>query len=289
MTVVLLTVGATPLRQDDLTPGEAAQFAAVPGPVRQRSWLVARRALRRALTACGRPADTSGYPLPSPVVSLSHSAEVAVAAVPGVPSGVAGVGVDVELDRLPDPRIARLFLTASERAWVADRPAELLRLWTVKEALFKADPGNAGTVLIDYALDDPAAVRGGAHRASGPAFRYASASLRRGSLSVALALALHSDSERTDPDSERTDPVRTIDHEQVAQRISDLVAVPVERLTPDVMVSELVPDSFMFIEVAVDLQEEFDVVLTQQDLKTIVTVGDLVAVLQSRQAGAAAS
>jgi acyl carrier protein len=81
------------------------------------------------------------------------------------------------------------------------------------------------------------------------------------------------------------DPVQTVDFDLMAARISTLISVPVERLTPDATVAELVPDSFMFIEVAVDLQEEFDVVLSQHDLKDVHTLGDLAALLQSRQAG----
>ncbi len=292
MTVVLLSAGVTPLREDELTPGEAAQFAAVAGPARRRSWLVARRALRRLLEGCGRVADTSVYPLPSPAVSLSHSAELAVAAVPAVPATVAGVGVDVELDRRPDPRTTRFFLTTDERDWATDRPTELLRLWTVKEALFKADPGNAGAVLTDYQLDDPAAGSGSADRAGGHSLRYTSVVLRRGVLSVAVAVAGNAvpccHLEPLCP-TERTGSVQTVDYQRVTQRISKLTGVPVERLTPQVTVAELVPDSFTFVEVAVDLQEEFDVVLNQQDLKNIVTVGDLVAVLQDRQASSAAS
>jgi acyl carrier protein/phosphopantetheinyl transferase len=264
---VLLCAGSEPLPTGDLTTGEAAQFARVPGAVRRRSWLAARRQLRRALTACGRPSDTAAYSLPSASVSLTHSAELAVAAVACAP--VAGVGVDLELDRKPDPRTARFFLSADESAWAAGRPAELLRLWTVKEALFKADPDNAGTVLADYLVADPAARRGRAHR-DGHTFRYATTQLRRGALTVAVL-------------PERTSAVQTVEYDQVTQRISALVAVPAERLTPEVTIAELVPDSFMFIEVAVDLQEEFDVVLTQDDLKDIVTVGDLVSVLRRRQ------
>lgn len=274
MTVVLLSASTTPLLEADLTPGEADQLSIVKGSARRRSWLIARRALRHAMTVSGRTTDSSQYRLPSPVVSLSHSAELAVAAVPAGPSAVAGIGVDVELDQRPDPRTARFFLSPHERCQAADRPSELLRLWTVKEALYKADPGNADTTLYDYVLDDPTAHSGGARRGGGPSFHYRSIPLLRGSLSVAVTAST---------DIERTDPMAAIDYQQVAQRISKLTGVPASRLTPEVTVAELVPDSFMFVEVAVDLQEEFDVVLTQQHLKNIATVGDLVAVLQDQQ------
>jgi acyl carrier protein len=277
MTLVLLSTSSTPLGEHELTPGETAQYAVVPGAARRRSWLVARRALRRALGCCDRGVDTSGFTMPNPLVSLTHSAELAIAAVPADPGRVAGIGVDVELDRCPDPRTARFFLTAAERRWAGDRPADLLRLWTVKEALFKADPHNAGTVLTDYVLATPRAGRGLAFGPDGRRFHYRTTRLHRGALSVAL----HLHPERT--------VMTPIDYQQVIKRISLLTSVPVARLTPDVTIAELAPDSFTFVEMAVDLQEEFDVVLSQEDLKDIVTVKDLVSALQAQQDDQAAS
>jgi acyl carrier protein len=78
--------------------------------------------------------------------------------------------------------------------------------------------------------------------------------------------------------------VQTIDFDRIAAQISAVISVPAERLTPEATIAELVPDSFMFVEVAVDLQEEFDVVLTQHDLKGVHTLGDLAALLQRRRA-----
>jgi hypothetical protein len=80
---------------------------------------------------------------------------------------------------------------------VLDLPASeqanaLRRLWTVKEALFKADLGNAGRILADYALADPSAPSG---VATGPGgrLRYLSFPLpfKRGDLSVAIAPRPH--------------------------------------------------------------------------------------------------
>jgi acyl carrier protein len=278
---LLVIASEAPLDARALTGGELVQVSALPGERRGAGWLTGRRALKFALTGAGRAADTSDYRFPNPVASLSHSQELAVAAVLAVDAGgVAGVGVDLEFDRVPDPRTASFFLTEAERAWLdtvpeADRAATLTRLWTVKEALFKADPGNAETVLRDYAVIDPACWSGGAQRGGGPdpGFRYASLALGRGFLSVALALS----------DSWKVDEVPTVDFDQMASRISSLISVPIERLSPDATVAELVPDSFMFIEVAVDLQEEFDIILTQHDLKDVHTLGDLAALLEARQ------
>ncbi|MGH3737349.1 MAG: acyl carrier protein [Micromonosporaceae bacterium] len=75
----------------------------------------------------------------------------------------------------------------------------------------------------------------------------------------------------------------TVDFDHLAARISTLVSAPAERLTPDTAIRELAPDSFTFVEIAVDLQEEYDVVLHQQDLKDLHTLGDLEALLRRRQ------
>lgn len=276
---VLLVASEAPLDARALTPGELTQVGALSGASRGAQWLTARRALRLALAGAGRTTDTSAYRFPSPVASLSHSADVAVAAVLAADHGnVVGVGVDIELGRVPDPRTASFFLTESELGWLESVPAGtvpavLTRLWTVKEALFKADPANAGTALRQYEVADPAAARGGATRAGEIDFQYVSLACPRGVTSVAVALS----------ESWKVDPVQTVDFDLMASRISALISVPVERLAPDATIAELVPDSFMFIEVAVDLQEEFDVILSQHDLKDVHTLGDLAELLQSRQ------
>jgi acyl carrier protein len=79
--------------------------------------------------------------------------------------------------------------------------------------------------------------------------------------------------------------MQLVDFDQMARHISSLVSVPVARLTPETTITELTPDSFMFVEMAVDLQEEYDVVLTQHDLKDLRTLGDLASLLQRRQSG----
>jgi acyl carrier protein len=70
---------------------------------------------------------------------------------------------------------------------------------------------------------------------------------------------------------------------ELAEHISSLISVPVARLTPDTTIAELAPDSFTFVEIAVDLQEEYDVVLCQEDFGNVRTLGDLAALLRDRQ------
>ena len=75
---------------------------------------------------------------------------------------------------------------------------------------------------------------------------------------------------------------RTVTPELVTATVAELLSIPLERITPETPLEELVPDSFAMVETAIELQEEFDVVFNQDDLKEVHTVGDLVALMQSR-------
>ncbi|HEV3026788.1 MAG TPA: 4'-phosphopantetheinyl transferase superfamily protein, partial [Planctomycetota bacterium] len=107
---------------------------------------------------------------------------------------LAGLGVDLELKSQPKPETARRFLNPSEMVWLrrmdeAEHPRSLHRLWTVKEAIFKADPENQGRTLKDYALADPGFVAGRARRGT-RLFHYASFEVPEGFLSVAVLPAV---------------------------------------------------------------------------------------------------
>lgn len=72
--------------------------------------------------------------------------------------------------------------------------------------------------------------------------------------------------------------------ELVAERISITSGTPVESLRPDTMVKDLALDSFLLVEMAVDLQEEFDAIFTQEDLQRVAIIADLVDLLNVSQA-----
>jgi hypothetical protein len=172
--VVELAAIGTPVSLSDLTPGERAQ---VPEGPRRTEWLRGRAALKLLL---GRDADTSTVTFPHRSLSLTHAAGWAVAAgCDDDTGGHIGLGVDFEGGRRVDPRAARFFLRPHERG-------DLLRLWTVKEALFKATPDNGGAMLLDYEVADPDALAGGARDQAGHRFRYTSAPLRQGWLTIAV-------------------------------------------------------------------------------------------------------
>jgi len=116
-------------------------------------------ALARALEAAGRPAVPAW---PCAYASLTHSQDVAIAVALPADARADGLGIDLELDRPVKPGLARLLCDAHELAWLATVPeerraAELLRLWTIKEALYKANPAQGDSIVANYAVASPGA------------------------------------------------------------------------------------------------------------------------------------
>jgi 4'-phosphopantetheinyl transferase EntD len=173
-----------PVARAGLSAGEAARVGGFARAARRREWRRGRAALKAALARLGRDTDTSLLALPDPEVSLTHAGGLALAVAL---CGGQGVGVDYD-SRAPRPRTWHLVFTPRERAVAATGARAALRLWTLKEALFKADAGNDRRWLGDYALEDPAAERGRAFVAGDPGacFGYATAPLGAGLLSVAI-------------------------------------------------------------------------------------------------------
>ncbi|HVE64458.1 MAG TPA: 4'-phosphopantetheinyl transferase superfamily protein [Mycobacteriales bacterium] len=118
---------------------------------------------------------------PHVALSLTHAGGLAFAARV---DHCAGVGVDYEPWREVDMRVARFFLRPREVTAVAG-PRDLLRRWTIKEALFKATPHNGDRVLTDYEINDPGAPCG-VVAAAGERLRYACIDLGSGHLAVAV-------------------------------------------------------------------------------------------------------
>lgn len=270
---ILVAVSTGQLAPAELTPAQRAHLPPPDRPVRRAEWLRARRALRVLTTLTGR-AD-----LPT---SLAHSATTGVAATTVGPAAVAGIGVDIEEPRPVRPQTARFFLHGDERACVTD-PAAHLRLWTIKEALLKADPDSADAMLHDYTLAEAASTRGRATSARNAhlRLRYASGMLGPARISVAAT---------TEPRTRknwRTMPDVTFDI--VAERVHALLNLGETELTPDTELRKLAADSFQLVEVVIDLQEELDTIVTQDQLREVRTLGELTAVLQSAQGGPYAS
>lgn len=191
------TVGVAPLQvpaELDLTTQEQQQYDKVRGTPRSSSWLAGRAALKQVLRNLGEPIDTSDLMFPHARVSLTHSAGHAVAL--GVPKGlrILGIGVDLETIKQLRPQGDRFFLAITECDWIRSssphaQAGDRLRLWTVKEALFKANPKNEGTMLRDYCLIHPSAHTGIGILQFNPAvsFFYSSMYFAEGILSVAIS------------------------------------------------------------------------------------------------------
>lgn len=69
---------------------------------------------------------------------------------------------------------------------------------------------------------------------------------------------------------------------QVKKHMSRVLKVPVGRLTDDTVLTDLVTDSFVLVDLVIELQEELGVLIMQEDLKGVNTVGDLVRLFESR-------
>lgn len=176
-----LAVASRPAPLDTLSPAERARLDTLPTETRRRDWLLGRAALKALV---GAAFDTTAVEFPHRRLSLTHAGGTAFAAMAG--GDVLGTGVDFEPARATvDLRIARFFLGPAERA-AASTGGDLLRLWTVKEALFKATPGNHRVVLADYTLDDPAGAHGSATGPQSQDLRYATVAAAGGVLTVAV-------------------------------------------------------------------------------------------------------
>lgn len=176
---VSLATADEPLPAQALTPRELARWKSFASAPAARDWLLGRAALKALV-----PGDTANLTFPHRAVSISHSGGVGVAV--HSTRRLAGIGVDFERWRAQvHPRMAPFFLHPAEREF-AGTSAALVRLWTVKEALFKALPDNGKRVLLDLEIDEPAATCGTARGPRGETLRYASGDIGCGSLSIAV-------------------------------------------------------------------------------------------------------
>jgi len=65
----------------------------------------------------------------------------------------------------------------------------------------------------------------------------------------------------------------------VKKRMAAFLRQPDERLADQTALASLVHESFVLIQLVMDLQEEFGAQLVQDDLRDVKTVGDLVGVI----------
>lgn len=161
-----------------LSATERKRYRTLATSARAKSWLLGRAALKKLRADVDGRSDVDDLEFPNARFSLSHSSDVALA-VADASGRLAGIGVDLEVDTIIRPDAARFFLTAREQLWLHDEARErwshhLLRLWCVKEALFKSNPGNGGAVLGDHELLEPVNACGEARTLTGQTMEYAS-------------------------------------------------------------------------------------------------------------------
>jgi len=69
---------------------------------------------------------------------------------------------------------------------------------------------------------------------------------------------------------------------EIKAKMAELLSQPVDALGDDIELTSLVNSSFVLVEMIIEMQEEFDVRFTQQEVTDVTTVGQLVKVFADR-------
>ncbi|QBY02950.1 4'-phosphopantetheinyl transferase superfamily protein [Thalassotalea sp. HSM 43] len=145
-----------PVLVSDLYPGEIAQLQQKSTAAARHQWCVSRRALKQVMTKMSgiHNPDTSSLVFPNSIFSLSHSSKMSVACCA---LDAKGVGIDFEPWHSVSQNSWRWFLTANEvkqmqSLCIPKQWRQSIRLWSIKEALYKATPSRYQTAFIDYLL-----------------------------------------------------------------------------------------------------------------------------------------
>ncbi|WP_162793997.1 acyl carrier protein [Streptomyces paludis] len=69
---------------------------------------------------------------------------------------------------------------------------------------------------------------------------------------------------------------------EFAGKIASIIGVPAARLSPDTVVADLGLESMTTVELVVDLQEDYDVLLSREDFDDVTTLGDLAGLIFQR-------
>lgn len=67
------------------------------------------------------------------------------------------------------------------------------------------------------------------------------------------------------------------------EAIARQLALPPGSVRAEQRLTDLVPSSFSLVELLIELQEQHGIRLVQEDLRQLVTVGDLVTLVRSKQ------
>ncbi len=73
-----------------------------------------------------------------------------------------------------------------------------------------------------------------------------------------------------------------VNENSVKEKISLFLRQPVSKLKDEILLIDLIADSFALIEMVIELQEEFELSFVQSDIKDVKTVGDLTQLFVNR-------
>ena len=74
------------------------------------------------------------------------------------------------------------------------------------------------------------------------------------------------------------------DKNRVKQQMAAFLRQPISKLEDSALLSDLVVESFILVEMVIELQEQFKIRLMQEDLKSVKTVGQLTKLFEERAA-----
>lgn len=74
--------------------------------------------------------------------------------------------------------------------------------------------------------------------------------------------------------------------DEIKKKIATLTKLPIDSISDDKEIGELVSDSFMLVELFLSIQEQFQIELDQEDLEQVITVHQLLILIQEKLAQA---
>ncbi|MBP6534400.1 MAG: 4'-phosphopantetheinyl transferase superfamily protein [Arenimonas sp.] len=176
---------------EGLSFDETEKLSAMSSEKRRMEYILGRHALKEVLARIGRDPDTSSVAWPSTFCSLSHSEGHAVAVSS---SGVAGIGIDLQLKKIPPFAMAERILSGQTLEYWQELPdpdksKALQRFWTANEAVYKACPSPQPAYFRHYRLESPFSADGMAS-IDGTDYRFSvhSAELADGFISLAIRM-----------------------------------------------------------------------------------------------------
>jgi 4'-phosphopantetheinyl transferase EntD len=183
---VYLASARAPLAEHLLDSADRQRLASFTTTDRKNQWLRGRSALSAVAAKLDIETRLSALNPPCPGISLTHNGRISIAA--GI-STAQGIGIDFESWRQIEAAMMRWFLTETEQnQLLVPSNFTRLRLWSVKQALFKASAANKGLLLTDFEIVEVAEMTGRARNCSrrNSELRYTSFMLRQGLLSIAI-------------------------------------------------------------------------------------------------------